>query len=56
MALSSREANGSSNGTTMGEAANDVLTDLRNTMTVGYIHEAYKEWCLKNADYVRKLI
>ena len=33
----------------------DVLTDLRNTMSVGYIHEAYKEWCIKNAEYVSRM-
>ena len=50
MALSANE-NGSNNGV-MDSGGNDVLSDLRNTMTVGYIHEAYKEWCIKNADYV----
>ena len=44
------QENGSNNGTV--EA--DVLTELRNSMTVGYIHEAYKEWCIKNADYVSR--
>ena len=50
MALSAKE-NGSNNGI-MGSGGDDVLSDLRNTMTVGYIHETYKEWCIKNADYV----
>ena len=50
MALSPQE-NGSNNGAVEG---GDVLTDLRNTMSVGYIHEAYKEWCIKNADYVSR--
>ena len=52
MALSANE-NGSNNGV-MDSGGNDVLSDLRNTMTVGYIHEAYKEWCIKNADYVSR--
>ena len=51
MALSPQE-NGSNNGAVEG---GDVLTDLRNTMSVGYIHEAYKEWCIKNAEYVSRV-
>ena len=51
MALSPQE-NGSNNGAVEG---GDVLTDLRNTMSVGYIHEAYKEWCIKNAEYVSRM-
>ena len=51
MALSPQE-NGSNNGAVEGV---DVLTDLRNTMSVGYIHEAYKEWCIKNAEYVSRM-
>ena len=46
------QENGSNNG--HDAVVGDVLTELRNTMTVGYIHEAYKEWCIKNADYVSR--
>ena len=47
--MASSENGASKNGAVVGD---DVLSDLRNSMTTGYIHDAYKEWCIKNADLV----
>ena len=35
-----------------GAGGDDALSELRNSMTTGYIHDAYKEWCIEHADLV----